>query len=104
VAPGPLAAGPSGGDRRSRAEAHQFHASGLNLVIAAIVFWNSTYIADAVAQLLEIGESAPSTWLPHTSPLSWEHISLFGDFLWDRAAVTAKKRRPLNSGRVRIAA
>ena len=33
----------------------QFRASGLNLVIAAIVFWNSTYIADAVAHLHEIG-------------------------------------------------
>lgn len=33
------------------AEAQQFRASGLNLVIAAIVFWNSTYIADAVAHL-----------------------------------------------------
>jgi TnpA family transposase len=86
------------------AEAQQFRASGLNLVIAAIVFWNSTYIADAVAHLHEIGEPAPDTWLPHTSPLSWEHISLSGDFLWDRAAATAEKRRPLNSGRVRIAA
>ena len=85
-------------------EAQQFRASGLNLVIAAIVFWNSTYIADAVAHLHEIGEPAPDTWLPHTSPLSWEHISLSGDFLWDRAAATAEKRRSLNSGRVRIAA
>ena len=32
-------------------EAQQFRASGLNLVIAAIVYWNSTYIADAVAHL-----------------------------------------------------
>src|SRR5207248_7490739 len=36
-------------------EAQQFRASGLNLVIAAIVFWNSTYIADAVAHLRAIG-------------------------------------------------
>jgi TnpA family transposase len=86
------------------AEAQQFRASGLNLVIAAIVFWNSTYIADAVAHLHEIGEPALDAWLPHTSPLSWEHISLSGDFLWDRAAATAEKRRSLNSGRVRITA
>ena len=33
------------------AEVQQFRASGLNLVIAAIVFWNSTYIADAIAHL-----------------------------------------------------
>ena len=86
------------------AEAQQFRASGLNLVIAAIVFWNSTYIADAVAHLSAVEEPAPDTWLAHTSPLSWEHISLSGDFLWDRAAATASERRPLNFGRVRVAA
>jgi len=37
------------------AEAQQFRASGLNLVIAAIVFWNSTYIADAIAHLRATG-------------------------------------------------
>jgi TnpA family transposase len=78
------------------AEAQQFRASGLNLVIAAIVFWNSTYIADAVAHLRAAGEPVPDAWLAHTSPLSWEHISLSGDFLWDRAAATADKRRSLN--------
>src|SRR4051812_3919917 len=78
------------------AEAQQFRASGLNLVIAAIVFWNATYIADAVAHLRASEQAAPDTWLVHTSPLSWEHISLSGDFLWDRAAATAGKRRPLH--------
>jgi TnpA family transposase len=34
-------------DRRGL-DAQQFRASGLNLVIAAIVHWNSTYVADAV--------------------------------------------------------
>jgi hypothetical protein len=34
-------------NRVGRWEAQQFRASGLNLVIAAIVYWNSTYIADA---------------------------------------------------------
>ncbi len=86
------------------AEAQQFHASGLNLVIAAIVFWNSTYIADAVAHLCAAAEPTPDAWLAHTSPLSWEHISLSGDFLWDRAAATADKRRPLSLGPPRVAA
>jgi len=80
------------------AEAHQFRASGLNLVIAAIVFWNSTYIADAIAHLRATEQSRPS------SPLSWEHISFSGDFLWERAAATADKRRPLNLGQTRVAA
>jgi hypothetical protein len=79
------------------AEAQLFRASGLNLVIAAIVFWNSGYIADAIAHLRATGHPAPDAWLAHTSPLSWEHISLSGDFLWERAAATADERRPAQS-------
>ena len=86
------------------AEAQQFRASGLNLVIAAIVFWNSTYIADAIAHLRATEQSVPDAWLAHTSPLSWEHISFSGDFPWERAAATADKRRPLNLGQTRVAA
>jgi hypothetical protein len=32
----------------------------------------------------------------HTTPLTWEHIGFSGDFLWERAAAAASKRRPLN--------
>jgi Tn3 transposase DDE domain len=75
------------------AEAQQFRASGLNLVIAAIVFWNSTYIADAIAHLRATEQSVPDAWLAHTSPLSWEHISFSGDFLWERAAALPMQLR-----------
>ncbi len=85
-------------------EAQQFRASGLNLVIAAIVHWNSTYLADAVQHLRDQGEAVPDSLLAHTSPLSWEHIAFSGDFLWDQAAATAGKRRSLNLGRERMAA
>ncbi len=72
-------------------DARQFRASGLNLVIAAIVYWNwnSTYITDAVAHLRAKGQLVPDELLAHTSPLTWEHIGFSGDFLWDRAAATA---------------
>jgi hypothetical protein len=73
-------------------------------VIAAIVYWNSTYIADAVAHLRTAGEMVPEALLVHTTPLSWEHIGLSGDFLWDHAAATADKRRPLNLRQIRAAA
>lgn len=86
------------------AEAQQFRASGLNLVIAAIVYWNSTYLADALAHLRAAGEAVPAELLPHTSPLSWEHISLSGDFLWERAAATAAGRRSLNVATPQVAA
>jgi hypothetical protein len=71
-------------------------ASGLNLVIAAIVYWNATYLEDALVHFRAAGELVPDELLPHTSPLSWEHISLSGDFLWERAAAFATERRSLN--------
>ena len=85
------------------AEAQQFRASGLNLVIAAIVYWNSTYIADAVAHLRAL-ETMNDELLAHSTPLTWEHIGFSGDFLWEHAAATAARRRPLNLGRRRQAA
>ena len=85
-------------------EAQQFRASGLNLVIAAIVYWNSTYLADAVQHLRDQGKSVPDALLTHTSPLTWEHIGFSGDFLWDHAAATAGHRRSLNLRRDRVAA
>ena len=80
-------------------DAQQYRASGLNLVIAAIVWWNSTYMADAVAHLRGSGEPAPDDLLAHTSPVGWEHIAVSGDFLWDRAAAVLAGRRDLTLGR-----
>jgi len=57
------------------------------------VFWTSTYIADAIAHLRATEQSCPS------SPLSWEHISFSGDFLWERAAATADSAAPSISAR-----
>ena len=85
-------------------EAQQYRASGLNLLIAAIVYWNSTYMADAVVHLRATGEVVPDEWLTHTSPVGWEHIGLSGDFLWDRAAALPVGRRSLNLARRRYAA
>ncbi len=76
-------------------EAQQYRASGLNLVIAAIVYWNSTYMADAVAHLRSAGTTVPDELIAHTSPVGWEHIAFSGDFLWDRAA-QATSRKALN--------
>jgi hypothetical protein len=81
-----------------RVEAQQFRASGLNLAIGAVVCWNSTYIADVVAHLRTARELVSEALLAHTTPLSWGHIGLSGDFLWDHAAATASSRRPLKLG------
>lgn len=63
-----------------------FRASGLNLVIAAIIYWNTLYMARAVQHLRSGGISAPDDLLTHVAPLGWSHISLSGDYLWEQAA------------------
>ena len=73
-------------------EAQHFRASGLNLVIPAIAYWNSTYIADAVAYLRAKGSPVPDHMLAHSSPVGWGHFAFLGDFLWDRAALIATAR------------
>lgn len=50
-------------------EAQQFRTLEPNLVIAAIVYWNSTDLADAVQHLRDQDEPAPDAPLVHTSPL-----------------------------------
>ncbi|KRB84988.1 hypothetical protein ASE00_21780 [Sphingomonas sp. Root710] len=73
-------------------------ASGLNLVTAAIVYWNTLYIGRAVEHLRAHREMVPDGLLKHVAPLGWRHISLTGDYLWQDVAgsVDADGYRPLN--------
>jgi len=61
-------------------------ASGLTLVTAAIVYWNTLYMGRAVEHLRASGEPALDELLGHVAPLGWRHISLTGDYLWQDAA------------------
>ena len=80
-------------------DAQQFRASGLNLAIAAIVYWNPTYMADALDHMRGLRRAMPDELIAHTSPLMWEYIGFSDDFLWDRAAAAAGHHRPLDYGR-----
>jgi hypothetical protein len=83
-------------------ESQNYRASGLNLVIAAIVYWNTVYMQRAVTHLRSTGVAVPAYLLAQTSPLGWSHISLTGDFLWDQAAIAVDGFRPLNVSKSRL--
>ena len=70
----------------------QNKTSGLNLVVAAIVLWNTIYLEQAVAALERQGTPVPAECLPHLSPLGWEHINLTGDYIWDLRQTTTLQR------------
>jgi TnpA family transposase len=72
------------GEIRDRSYENQRHrASGLNLLVAAIILWNTTYLQRAVDHLRNQGHHPASGDLDHLSPLGWEHINLTGDYRWD---------------------
>jgi hypothetical protein len=84
------------GEIRDRTfENQSFRASGLSLITAAIVHWNTVYLERAVQHLRGQGFSVPDDLLPHVAPLGWEHIALTGDYVW-AGTEPASNFRPLN--------
>jgi hypothetical protein len=93
------------GEIRDRSfENQRYRASGLNLVVAAIVLWNTVYLERAIQALRDGGHAVDETLLPHLSPLGWEHINLTGDYIWRQSRLLGQgKFRPLRTpGEVRI--
>jgi TnpA family transposase len=81
----------------------EYRASGLNLLIAAIAYWNTIYLDQATQHLRTIGAAFDPGLLAHLSPMGWAHISLTGDYLWDQArTLAAGEFRPLNDPMARL--
>ena len=78
------------------ADAQQKRAMALNLVIAAIVYWNTMYMDKAAQHLLKAGQLVDPSLLRHVSPLGWMHINLTGDFVWNSGAAERMNARPLH--------
>jgi len=88
------------GEVRDRSMESQLHrASGLNLIIAAIVLWNTVYLEKAVSTLRDKSISITDEQLQHIAPIAWHHISLTGDYHWDFSQQSSLDRlRPLRTG------
>jgi len=85
------------GEMRDRSfENQRYRASGLNLVTAAIVLWNTVYLDRAIQAIKNHGQPVDDNLLQHLSPLGWEHINLTGDYVWRQSRkVDRGKYRPL---------
>jgi TnpA family transposase len=83
------------GEIRDRSfEQQRYRASGLNLVTAAIVLWNTVYLERATQALRDSGKIENDKLLQYLSPLGWEHINLTGDYVW-------RKNQTLETGQFR---
>ncbi len=74
------------GELRNRvAETMAYRASGLNLVVNAIILWNTVYLSRAVDYIRSQGiDHSRPRLLSQVAPLPWAHIALTGDYLWNR--------------------
>lgn len=87
------------GEIRDRTfDQQRYRASGLNLVTAAIVLWNTVYLDLAIKALRCQGEKVDDSLLQYLSPLGWGHINLSGDYVWQtNLKLDAGKFRPLRT-------
>lgn len=85
------------GEIRDRSfEQQRYRASGLNLITAAIVLWNTVYLERAIAALRGQSQGVNEALLQYLSPLGWEHINLTGDYVWrSNTKLGPGKFRPL---------
>ena len=79
-------------------ENQSHRASGLNLLVAAIILWHTTYLQRAVDHLRDQGQPPAPGDLAYLSPLGWEHINLTGDYHWDTSPTLGPDQfRPLRT-------
>ena len=85
-------------------ESQAFRAFGLNLVVSAIVLWNTAYLARAVESLRAEGHELPDDLIRHISPQIWEHINLTGIYDWGREPQPKGTFRPLRAAKEKFIA
>ena len=79
------------GEIRDRTYELQRHrASGLNLVVAAIILWNTVYLERAVNAMRAQGIKFDEQLLKHVAPIHWNHIILTGDYSWKQSSRVGK--------------
>jgi len=76
-----------------------YRASGLNLVVNAIILWNTVYLSRAVSFVQGQGIEIPDTFLAQVAPLPWSHIALTGDYLWNEIDQPLERFRPIRANR-----
>ena len=79
-----LRIGRQGEIRDRTSEGQHFRMSGLNLLTAIIIYWNTKHLGQAVAGRRRKGLDCSSGLLAHISPLGWAHILLTGEYRWPK--------------------
>lgn len=52
-------------------------------MVTAIIRWNTIYTGRVVDTLRGAGQAVPQHLLTSLPPLTWQHVNLTGDHLWE---------------------
>ena len=78
--------------RRGRINARELHeqmnsCSCLTLILACIIYWQAKQITQTVPSGAVAEEGIDATQLQHVSPIEWDNVILYGQYVLDRAGV-----------------
>ena len=78
--------------RRGRINARELHeqmnsCSCLTLILACIIYWQAKQITQTVRSGDAAAEGIDATLLQHVSPIEWDNVILYGQYILDRALV-----------------
>jgi TnpA family transposase len=66
--------------------------SCLNLILACIVYWQGREISRVLSQCDPLAKGVDTSLLEHFSPIEWDNVVLYGQYILDRKLVRQRRR------------
>ena len=66
--------------------------SCLNLILACIVYWQGREISRVLSQCDPVANGIDLSLLEHVSPIEWDNVVLYGQYILDRKRVRRRRR------------
>ena len=66
--------------------------SCLNLILACIVYWQASEISRVLNQCDPVANGIDLSLLEHVSPIEWDNVVLYGQYILDRKLVRHRRR------------
>jgi hypothetical protein len=66
--------------------------SCLTLILACIVYWQALEISRVLSQCDPIANGVDLARLEHVSPIEWDNVVLYGQYILDRKLVRRHRR------------
>ena len=62
------------------------------MILACIVYWQAREISRVLSQRYPVGNGIDLSLLEHVSPIEWDNVVLYGQYILDRKLVRRRRR------------